>query len=305
MNKFPDPLALTRLPHLSLLLAFKTVAEHGSFTRAANLLHLSQSAVSQQVVKLEEALGVQLFVRSTRTVSLTPAGRELLGDIALPFEQLVGAFEKCTRHRTPPVLHIEAEPVMSAFWLTPRLRHFTERFPELRIQQTLTTQRVEFSEEIELAIKWGSADWPGFDSEFLMGLNYAPVCSPSLLAGLRTPADLAHQPLLHDRNYHDWESWQTLYPTAGLQVRAGHIVSDSNVLAQLAIEGHGVALCAIELTERSVRNGELVRPFPELVMPHALAYHLLTKRQKPPSETAGLFILWLKEEARIQATTTG
>lgn len=69
---------VTRLPHLSLLLAFKTVAEHGSFTRAADLLHLSQSAVSQQVVRLEEALGVQLFVRSTRSVSLTSAGHDPL-----------------------------------------------------------------------------------------------------------------------------------------------------------------------------------------------------------------------------------
>ena len=83
MNKF----ALTRLPHMTLLLAFKTVAEHGSFTRAATALHLSQSAISQQVVKLEEALGVTLFVRSTRTVALTRAGAALLDDIRAPFEE--------------------------------------------------------------------------------------------------------------------------------------------------------------------------------------------------------------------------
>ncbi|KIU53804.1 hypothetical protein AO392_13945 [Pseudomonas putida] len=296
MNKF----ALTRLPHMTLLLAFKTVAEHGSFTRAATALHLSQSAISQQVVKLEEALGVTLFVRSTRTVALTRAGAALLDDIRAPFDQLVAAFEKCARKAAPSVLHIEAEPVMSAFWLTPRLKHFTQRFPALRIQQLLSTQRVEFPDEVELAIKWGTADWPGFDTQFLMGLNYVPICSPALLEGpdaLRVPADLARHPLLHDRHHHDWEAWQALYPTPGLEVRSGHVVTDSNVLAQLAIEGHGVALCAIELTERAVRSGELVMPFPELVMPHQLAYYLLTKPHKQISDMARQFIAWLKEEA--------
>ncbi|SEN11346.1 LysR family transcriptional regulator, glycine cleavage system transcriptional activator [Pseudomonas sp. ok272] len=297
MNKFTEPFALTRLPHMTLLLAFKTVAEQGSFTRAATVLHLSQSAVSQQVVKLEEALGVVLFARSTRTVTLTKAGAGLLQDIGAPFEQLLSAFEKCARQTAPPVLHIEAEPVMSAFWLTPRLKHFTQRFPALRIQQLLSTQRVEFPDGVELAIKWGTAEWPGFDAEFLMGLNYAPMCSPSLLDGLRVPADLAHQALLHDRHYHDWESWQALYPTPGLEVRSGHVVTDSNVLAQLAIEGHGVALCAIELTERAVRNGELVLPFPDMLMPHPLAYYLLTQPQRGVSEMTRQFIAWLREEA--------
>ena len=293
MNKFTE-----RLPHLTLLLAFKTVAEQGSFTRAANLLHLSQSAVSQQVVKLEEVLGVPLFVRSTRTVTLTKAGAALLSDIRGPFEQVGGAFEKCARQAAPPVLYIEAEPVMSAFWLTPRLKHFTRRFPALHIQQLLSTQRVEFPDEVELAIKWGTSDWPGFEAEYLMGLNYVPVCSPALAQAIHIPADLASQPLLHDRHYHDWESWLALYPQADLHVRTGHVVTDSNVLAQLAIEGHGVALCAIELCERAVRNGELVIPFPHLSMRHKLAYYLLTQRQKGVSEMTRQFIEWIKGEAQ-------
>lgn len=305
MNKFTEHFALTRLPHMTLLLAFKTVAEQGSFTRAATVLHLSQSAVSQQVLKLEEALGVALFVRSTRTVTLTKAGAGLLSDIGTPFDHLVAAFEKCARQVAPPVLHIEAEPVMSAFWLTPRLKHFTQRFPELRIQQLLTTQRVEFPEQVELAIKWGQAEWPGFDAEYLMSLNYVPMCSPSLLEGtnaIRIPADLARQALLHDRHYGDWESWQVLYPDVELQVRSGHVVSDSHVLAQLAIEGHGVALCAIELNERAVRNGELAIPFPDMIMPHQLAYYLLTQSQKGVSEITRQFIAWLKEETGGHST---
>lgn len=79
----------------------------------------------------------------------------------------------------------------------------------------------------------------------------------------------------------------------------GHIVSDSNVLAQLAIEGYGVALCVLALIERPLRTGELVVPFPDMVMRHPLAYYLLTRKHRPLSNTAQEFIKWLKHEAVI------
>jgi DNA-binding transcriptional LysR family regulator len=296
-----DAQTVTRLPHLSLLLAFKTVAEEGSFTRAADILHLSQSAVSQQVVRLEEALGVQLFIRSTRAVSLTSAGNELLNDIRGAFEQLVIAFDRCARKGESPTLHVEAEPVLSAFWLTPRLRQFTQRFPGLQIKLLLTTQRVEFPKEVELAVKWGDGHWPGFEAEFLMGLNYVPVCSPVLLTGnkaLRKPSDLQHHLLLHDRSHDDWENWQKRYPDVPLSFERGHVLTDSNVLAQLAAQGHGVALCALELIEQQLRRGELVTPFPEMTMPHWHAYHILTRRNQALSGVATQFIAWLKAEAK-------
>lgn len=300
INRPHETQAVTRLPHLSLLLAFKTVAEHGSFTRAAELLHLSQSAVSQQVVRLEDALGVQLFVRSTRSVSLTSAGHDLLVDIRGAFDDLVLAFDRCARKGEAPTLHIEAEPVLSAVWLTPRLRQFTQRFPGLQIKLLLTTQRVEFPREVEFAIKWGDGHWPGFDAEFLMGLNYTPVCSPGFLKGskpLSAPADLQHCQLLHDRSTDDWDRWQQQFPHVTLNLQQGHVVTDSNVLAQLAASGHGVALCALELVEPQLQRGELVTPFPQMTMRHWLAYHILTRRHQALSEVATQFVGWLKGEA--------
>ncbi|ANY87062.1 MULTISPECIES: LysR substrate-binding domain-containing protein [Pseudomonas] len=297
MNDFGPSPASTRLPHLGLLLAFRTVAELGSFTRAANALHLSQSAISQQVVKLEEVLQSQLFERSTRSVVLTAAGKQLLDDLKVPLEQLIGALNRCSRRNQPPVLHIETEPVISAFWLTPRLRHFTKKFPEVQIQQILSTQRVEFPKQVEVAIKWGGEQWPGFDAEYFLSLNYVPVCSPALLEGsppLRSPSDLAKHSLLHDRNYQDWKRWHAVYPDEHLNVENGHVVTDSNVLAQMAIEGYGVALCAMELIERQLRSGELVIPFPEMTMRHPLAYYILTRPQHTLSPTARSFIEWLR-----------
>ncbi|WP_339442934.1 LysR substrate-binding domain-containing protein [Pseudomonas hunanensis] len=297
MNEFPLSSGSTRLPHLGLLLAFRTVAELGSFTRAAKALHLSQSAVSQQVVKLEEVLQTQLFERSTRSVVLTVDGEQLLDDLKMPLEQLITALNRCSRKHLPPVLHIETEPLISAFWLTPRLRNFTNRFPEVQIQQILSTQRVEFPEQVEVAIKWGAEHWPGFNAEYFFSLNYAPVCAPALLEGsspLWSPADLNKHTLLHDRNYQDWKRWHALYPDERLNVENGHVVTDSNVLAQMAIEGYGVALCALELIERQLRNGELIIPFPEMTMRHPLAYYILTRPQHTLSPTARNFIEWLR-----------
>ena len=288
---------MTRLPHLSLLLAFKSVAERGSFTRAASALHLSQSAISQQVVKLEEVLQTQLFERSTRSVVLTSAGQELLKELRGPLDQLITALNRCSRKNLPPVLHIETEPMISAFWLTPRLKQFTKQYPGVQIQQILSTQRVEFPEQVELAIKWGGEHWPGFDAEYFLSLNYVPVCSPALLNGsppLRNAADLATHTLLHERNYEDWKKWHALYPDETLNVENGHVVTDSNVLAQMAIEGYGVALCSVELFERPLRSGELVIPFPEMSMRHPLAYYILTRPQHKLSRTAKGFIDWLK-----------
>lgn len=243
---------------------------------------------------------MQLFVRSTRSVSLTPAGLELLNDIRGAFDQLVMAFDRCARNGKSPILHVEAEPVLSAFWLTPRLRQFTQQIPGLQIQLLLTTQRVEFPREVELAIKWGNGHWAGFESEFLMSLNYTPVCSPALMKGtkpLHSPADLQNHQFLHDRNGDDWARWQQQFPDVPLNIERGHVVTDSNVLAQMAAEGHGVALCALELIEPQLRRGELVTPFPQMTMRHWHAYHILTRRHQTLSQVATQFIAWLKAEA--------
>ncbi|WP_287814686.1 LysR substrate-binding domain-containing protein [Pseudomonas sp.] len=297
-----QPLAPARLPQLTLLLAFKTVAEQGSFTRAARILHLSQSAVSQQIVKLEEALDAQLFIRSTRLVTLTVAGRNLLDETSGPFDDLVKAFDRCARTQDRLSLHIETEPVLSAFWLTPRLREFTKNFINLDLEQTLSSKRVEFSGDIDLAIKWGKADWPGFQSEYLLGLDYVPVCSPLLLEGrysLSDPANMIYHPLLHDRSVDDWVNWGRAYPDVPIKTEGGHIVSDSNVLTELAIEGHGVALCGLELIQRPLRNGDLVIPFPDMMMRHPLGYYLLTRKTQRLSDVALQFVEWVKKQAQL------
>ncbi|WP_339420475.1 MULTISPECIES: LysR family transcriptional regulator [unclassified Pseudomonas] len=294
-------MTMTRLPHLNLLQAFKTVADQRSFSRAAETLHLTQSAVSQQVVKLEEVVGVPLFVRSTRSTELTEDGAQLLIEISSPLTSLIQAFEKFSRPNKIPVLHFECEPVLSSIWITPRLKSFTECFGAIYFQQRLTTQNLEFSPDTQFAIKWGTGKRPGYVSEYLLGLNYIPMCSPALIEGrdrLTSPSQLNSLPLLHDRDRGDWTTWLKVFDIEDVNPNEGHVVNDANVLMHMAIEGHGVALCAMELCEKPLKEGVLVLPFPEMSMPHNMAYYILTRATPPPSARAIQFIEWLKSEVK-------
>lgn len=289
-----------KLPNLTLIQAFKAVAETRNFSRAADSLGLTQSAVSQQILKLESMVGAPLFSRTTRQLELTEEGMSLLSEITFPLASLIQTFENFSRPNKIPVLHIECEPVLSAVWLAPRLKRFMEAHGSFYIQQKLTTQQLEFSSDTQVAIKWGTDKRPGFNSEYLMGLNYIPVCSPALLAevGSMSPSQLGSLPLLHDRDKQDWKGWLAYFDVLDVIPNDGHVVNDANVLMNMAIEGHGVALCAIELCERPLREGLLVMPFPGMSMPHQFAYYIFTRITPMRTDKASLFIEWLKEEAR-------
>ncbi len=289
-----------KLPHLSLIQTFKMVAETKSFSRAADALGLTQSAVSQQILKLEDMVGVPLISRTTRNLELTEDGLQLLSEVSFPLASLIQTFDNFSRPNKVPILHIECEPVLSAVWLTPRLKKFIDTYGSIYIQQKLTTQQLEFSSDTQVAIKWGTDKRPGFHAEFLMGLNYIPVCSPGLLAqigGTITPAQLGSLPLLHDRNTGDWEDWLAHFDVTGVSPNDGHVVNDANVLMSMAIEGYGIALCAIELCEKPLQEGVLVTPFPGMSMVHQLAYYIFTRISPSPTAKSEFFIQWLKSEA--------
>jgi LysR family glycine cleavage system transcriptional activator len=288
------------LPKLELLFTFKAVADHGSFTRAARALNQTQSAVSHQIRRLEEELGTALFYRSAHVVQLTDPGTGLLSAIVDPLKQLEAALEWAAGRRSRTRLAIELEPSFSANWLGPRLKKFARQHAGLELQLHLTIQRIDFSGQIELAVKWGTGHWPGFAAERLMQLHFTPMCSPALLAAggrMRSPAELSRHTLLHDRNHAGWLAWLKMAAVAGFDARLGHVIDDTNVLTQAAIDGHGVALCALELTDRARRRRDLVAPFRDLTLVPEEAYYLLTRRGPRLSPPAQSFMRWLLDEA--------
>jgi LysR family glycine cleavage system transcriptional activator len=288
---------ITRIPQLSWLLAFKSVAENSSFTSAARELRLTQSAISQRIAKLEDLLKTTLFFRNSKKVELTDSGKMLLENIQSPFDEILEVLESYRHNRINKNLIIETEPVWNRVVLSPELPKFLSQNQDIVFRQTLTTHHLDFSVGTELAIKWGEGLWEGVDAQFLSGLDYYPVCSPDFMKDnhITSIDDLAHVKILHERDYSDWRFWLKYHPCKGINLSTGHIVGESNILMQLAISGVGVALCGYTLVKEFLDSGQLVLPLPQLKVRHHKAYYILTKKNHKLSEPAKLFIDFVNE----------
>lgn len=297
MNNAVTHASIARLPHLSWFMAFKAVADRQSFTEASRDLHLTQPAISQQVAKLEALLKTKLFYRTSRNVSLTEEGRRLYDKIDLPMNALLNVVDEFHAHSDYYTLHIETEPVFSRQVVSRLLPQFLGRHPNLLVAQMLTTQHLDFLPQTELAIKWGESHWEGFDSQFLCGLDYVPVCSPAYLERhpMHSLTDLSKAVLIHDRDSTDWQYWLKYYPVPGLDLQKGHVASECNVVMSLAMSGLGVALCAYQQIQESLSDGSLVMPFPEHKVRHSRAYYILTRKNKPLSPQAINFVRFMQE----------
>jgi len=267
-----------RLPPLNALRAFEAGARHLSFTKAAEELHVTQAAVSHQIKALEEYLGVPLFRRMTRQVALTEAGRGLLPVLSDALDRIATAVETLRRRPESRTLTVTLTPAFGSRWLAGRLGGFWTSHPEIDLRLHHSVTVVDFAaEEVDMGVRWGSGDWPGLVSEFLISVDVTPVCSPALLEGkhpLRQPEDLRHHSLLHEEDHEDWVQW---FITAGLdgnEARRGPTLGDAGVLLRAAADGHGVALGRLSLIGDDLASGRLVVPF-DLKLKSELGYHLV------------------------------
>jgi LysR family glycine cleavage system transcriptional activator len=256
------------LPYPSLRV-FETVARLHSFSRAAEDLGMTQSAVSQHVRALEDWTGCQLIARGARRSIATPEGARLAEAVAEGLGRIDATLEalQATRRRT--VVNIACPPGFAVNWLFPRLLNFDSEHPDIPVSiSTRTGTDPGDGEGADAAIRYAAARPRGMHAERLFGERVFPVCTPDLGRRLKSVADLGRHTLLvdtHDPGPHrppTWESWaeetgQTL-PAARTR-RFGQ----SNLSIQAAIEGAGVALGRLPLVIDALASGRLVRPFPQ------------------------------------------
>jgi LysR family glycine cleavage system transcriptional activator len=200
------------LPPLNSLRVFEAVARHGSLTKAATELHVTQSAISRQLATIEEYLGVALFNREPRGVSLTKVGATYHQTIGPAFAAITTATERIAGRAEDEPLRLCAYDTFAAKWLIQRLHDFELRHPAIPIEITTRVLPIDFSEvEVDAAIQVGNGDWPGVDAYRLFDDVIEPVCSPALARGgppLDAIDNLAHYPLLQTRyRRHDWVDW--------------------------------------------------------------------------------------------------
>lgn len=287
------------VPNLGALQAFEATARLGSFSRAAEELSLTHSAVYRQVTGLEERLGVQLLTRVRRRVALTSAGREYAARVRHHLEQLekdtLGLISRSGIGRS---LHIAVLPTLATLWLVPRLAGFQREFGDIAVSLSVRTLPFQFSDHpFDAAIYHASELWPqtqGFRLFDEGGL--IPVCSPVLQGD--NAAHLTGLTHLHMSSRPD--AWRQWYEAQGLpyqpSVNAGPRYELFSMTLAAVHAGIGVALCPEFLVRDDLESGALVQPVAGCLSVRE-AYFFSYPIVSQPSEALLSFEAWLKRVA--------
>ncbi len=285
------------LPSLNGLRAFEAAARHQSFTRAAEELSVTQTAVSHQIRTLEERLGLKLFERRGPALRLTKAAKNYLPSVRSAFDELYDATERLMGRDGDATLTVSTLTSFAVKWLVPRLGGFQDLHPEVSIRITTSMASVNFDrDDVDVAIRFGRGDWPGLRVDRLIREDIFPVCSPRLLDGphpLGRPADLASHTLLHVVGFReDWQVWLTAAKVDGVDPSSG-LRFDLIVNAlQAAIDGLGVALGRTALVQGDLAAGRLIAPF-DISLPIEAAYYVVAPEQTADLPKIVAFREWL------------
>ena len=293
-----------RLPSLNALKAFEAAARHESFTRAAGELNVTQGAVSHQVKALEDELGLRLFQRERQRLVITDAGKSYLEIVRDAFDRIAAGTERLMQRQKSGVLTVTASPNFAAKWLVHRLGRFAEANPGIDLRIGATVEHVDFArEDVDVAVRHGDGRWPGLHVTRLCAEELFPICSPKLLKGrngLRSPADLARQTLLHSDDAGDWTKWIEAAGISGIDLSRGPVFSQRSMAIDAAIDGHGVALARSALCAWDLLAGRLVRPF-DLALKVPYAYWIACPKANADLPKIATFRTWLLAEAADDA----
>jgi len=307
-----------RLPPLSTFRTFEAAARHLSFKLAAEELHVTPAAVSQQIKALETYLGTALFIRRPNLLRLSEDGLAMYPNIRDGLDAFAAGVE-VTQHRRSQALNVTAPPSFATRWLVPRLARFSAAHPEVAIRissnpdnidgpQSLPTPPKELvdprNETSQVEIRYGTGLYPGYAVEKMLTPEYVLVCSPRLIHGeppLTAPQDLDHHVLIHDESIPaidkrpSWQEWLRRAGASGIDSERGPRFSNSIMVLEAVLDGQGVALALRQQIEADVAAGRLVVPF-DISMPSAYAYFLVMPQAVASQAVVQSFRLWLQDE---------
>jgi LysR family glycine cleavage system transcriptional activator len=293
-----------QVPPLELLLAFEAAARHLSFTKAADELALTQSAISRQIQALEKSLGGRLFERRTRALLLTENGQRFHQAVQ---ETLAGLDEATQKLRGAPVARtvtVSTTPGFASLWLIPRLNGYLQAHPGVDVRISATYDAVNLEREgFDLAIRY-AADDEMAGQRALFEESIIPVCSPALAADparpLRVPADLRAHVLLHledaKLSWMEWNLWLHAHGLKDFKPAGTLQFNQYDQLVQAAINGQGVALGRLPLLKRTLRAKELVTPFPKSIV-SSRGYFVVRSARAAGKSDVKDFETWLQESA--------
>jgi LysR family glycine cleavage system transcriptional activator len=284
--------------------AFEAASRHRSFKQAADELHVTQSAISHQVKRLEAWLGVALFRRHAHGVELTQTGVEYFRDLGAVLDELDASTGRAMVADADDELRVRATPAFLSRWLLPRLDRFTRAYPGIHLDLSLTDQPMRFPKEgVDILIQYGEEPAPGLRVDPFLASTRFPVCSPTWLARgaiIRRPEDLFRTVLLRDRVGDGWADWfecagKSLPPTI-----KGPCFAHCELSLQAAERGQGVALAYGELVADEIAAGKLVKLF-DLETPPKVIYSLTCPERWTNRPPVAAFRNWVLQEAGRQA----
>ncbi|AKM02481.1 MULTISPECIES: LysR substrate-binding domain-containing protein [Burkholderia cepacia complex] len=292
------------MPALNALKAFEMAGRTGSFTRAAELLNVTQSAVSRQVRQLEGQLGETLLERRHHQLELTAAGRVLLRALQQSFDKIELTVRSLQEKTHLNRLRANVPPTFAARWLMPRLGRLRDAHPEFelslttRIHDSLGESRV-----LDCAIRFGDGEWDGFDNALLMQEQHIAVCAPALYARLRqegAPIDLNRFTLLHvlatdDQRYLTWQHWLKAAGIADVDTRGGYEFDLLDHAIRAAIDGLGITIADRHMVARELATGQLMQVLNVHVDGHQ-SYWFVTRPEQTNLPHIVQFRDWLQQE---------
>ncbi|MBV7299248.1 DNA-binding transcriptional regulator DsdC [Enterovibrio paralichthyis] len=298
-----------KLPQLSSSLlaglhCFSVVAETMSFTRAAQELHLTQSAVSHRIKKLEQRLDVSLFVRRPRHLSLTNEGEQLKLVVTEQFSAISMKLQEINRAKPSGDFIVSAPPTFAQKWLVPRLHAFTERFPDITFHLRTRNDLIDFkAEAFDCAIYFGHGRYTGLVSQHLMDDAIVPVCSPRYAErhGLfDQPEKLAQCQLLHDAA--PWASaslsdeWSYWANTNGITLNGtNHSFDRADLALEAACGEMGVAIGRMAYIQDYLSTGRLVAPV-DLPVKSPFSFYLVYREEHQGNAKILAFRHWLQNQ---------
>jgi LysR family glycine cleavage system transcriptional activator len=283
-----------RIPPITGLMAFESVARNGSFSKAADELSITQSAVSHRISQLESLVGASLLIRIGHSVSLTPVGKELLPFVREGLGCLRDGLAKISTEGKPTI-KLSLAPAVASNWLIQRLSGFHRNHPDINLDIQATSKNINLrTGEADLAIRCGEGRWDGLDAIELIPVNIIAVCSPAYRKAhpwLKRLEDLERATLLR----HSLVVWKDWFTSLGADLRipaSGASFSEVSLLINAAECSQGIALVFDVLVERQLQDGTLVQLVPQSIVSDR-SYYVVTATGAPRSEEIQVFIDWL------------
>lgn len=288
------------IPPLAALQAFETIARRKSFSLAAEELHLTPSAMSHQVAKLEGLLNVRLFERSARGVELTPAGQQYLQRVASALGAINAATEDL-RHGVQDTLYVHSSPSFASLWLMPRIARFTQLHPHISLMLSASHVHSDFQlGQMDIDIRYGLPNWPHLEVEPVFTEKIMPLASPEFIRqhALHQPQDLLRVPLIQSSvSVVQWADWFARCGGEDRPERMGLRFDRAMMSLDAAVQKLGVALESSSIGQSLIASGKLQPVFEEHMSVEVQAHFMVYPARHASRPEVKCFVEWLRAEA--------